>query len=163
MAKIRQIKKLIKEMEGDNYNKIINEIQEVRNDIKHSISPKFLNISIETKDLVEHAIELWRMESRLNKVLPNLDKDIAESISNSFKKLNRYLEKNDIEIIDYTNQKFNEGLNLDILAVEDDPNIEHPKIKETKEPTITHKGEVVNKGKIILVKKENKQEITKNE
>lgn len=150
-------------MEESQYNKIINEIQEVRNDIKHTIKPKFLDVSIKTKDLIDHAIELWRMESRLKKVLPDLDKNIADIITHSFKKLHRYLEKNDIEIIDYTDQKFNEGLNLDILAVEDDPNANHPIIKETKEPTITYKGEVVSKGKIILVKKEDKKEATEDE
>lgn len=150
-------------MNEDQYNKIINEIQEVRNDIKHAIKPKFLDISVKTNNLVEHAIELWRMESRLNKILPKLEKDIAESITNSFKKLKRYLEKNDIEIIDYTNQKFNEGLNLDILAVEDDLKAKFPIIKETKEPTITYKGEVVRKGKIILVKNEEEKETAKNE
>ena len=38
-----------------------------------------------------------------------------------------------------------------------------PTIKETKEPTITYKGEVVSKGKIILVKKEDKKEAAENE
>jgi len=153
---------ILRKMDENQYNKLINEIQEVRNDIKQVINPKFLDVSIKTNDLIEHAIELWRMESRLNKVLPKLNDDIKESINNSFKKLKRYLEKNDIEIIDYTNQKFNEGLNLDIIAVENDSNIQFPIIKETKEPTIIYKGEVVRKGKIILVKEEEK-EATQND
>ncbi len=60
-------------------------------------------------------------------------------------------EKYDIEIRDYTNQKFNEGLNLDILSVEKDPAIAEPMVKETVEPTILCKGQVVKKAKIILL------------
>ena len=74
-------------------------------------------------------------------------------LKNSVQKIKRYLDKNDIEIVDYTNQKFNEGRNLDILAVEKSSNILESIIKETKEPTILYKNQVVNKGKVIILEK----------
>jgi hypothetical protein len=80
-----------------------------------------------------------------------------EKTQNSINKLKRYLEKNDIEIIDHTNQKYTEGENLEILAVEEDAKLEYPIIKETKEPTILYKGQVVRKGKIILLTKKGKE------
>ena len=55
------------------------------------------------------------------------------------------------ELLDYTNQKFNDGLNLDILSVEKDPSLPAPIVKETIEPTILVKGQVVRKAKIILL------------
>ncbi len=63
------------------------------------------------------------------------------------------MDKNDIEIVDHTNQKFNEGINLDILAVEKSSDILESIIKETKEPTILHKNQVVHKGKVIILEK----------
>ena len=133
---------------------IIKEIKAVRNDIKESIVPKFVEVSIQTKDLVEHAIELWRLESRLKPILTDSD-EIKELIVNSITKLKRYLEKNDIAVIDHTNQKYNDGLNLEILAIEKEINVTESIVKETKEPTVTHKGKVVNRGKVIVLMKEN--------
>ena len=131
-------------------SEIQKEILETRKDIQSAIAPKFFNISVQTSDLVEHAIELWRLENRLNKILECMPENQREIFNNSIKKLKRYLGKNDIEIVDYTNQKFNEGRNLEILAVEQDEKISEPIIKETKEPTILFKNQVIRKGKVII-------------
>jgi len=134
---------------------IMKELKAIRDDIKDSIVPKFVDVSIQTKDLVEHAIELWRLESRLKLILTDSE-EIKELIVNSINKLKRYLEKNDIAVIDHTNQKYNDGLNLEILAIEKDINVTESIVKETKEPTVTHKGKVINKGKVIILMKEDK-------
>ena len=60
-------------------------------------------------------------------------------------------EIEEAEIVDYKNQKYNDGLNLDIVGVEKDPSITESIIKEIKEPTIMLKGQVVHKAKIILL------------
>jgi hypothetical protein len=130
------------------------QIQGIHKEIQFSIAPKFLEISAQTDDLVELAIELWRMERRINKILPLVPEDQRDILTNSMQKLKRYLDKNDIEILDHTNQKYDDGLNLEILAVEHDPNISEPTIKETKEPSVLHKGQVVHLGKVIIVNKE---------
>jgi len=127
------------------------QILETRKDIQSAVTPKFLDVSIQVKDLIELAIELWRLEIRMNTSLSSLPTNQKEILNNSIQKLKRYLEKNDIEILDHTNQKFNEGRNLDILAVDKDSTISEAIIKETKEPTIIHKGYVVHKGKVIVL------------
>lgn len=43
-------------------------IQEVRKDIQFAVAPKFLEVSIQTKDLVELAIDYWRLERRMEKI-----------------------------------------------------------------------------------------------
>ena len=116
-----------------------------------------ITMDISTKDLVEHAIELWRMEQRLNKVITSLEDDSQQTFfTRSIQKLKRYLEKNNIEIVEHTNQKFNYGRNLDVLLVEKSPDITETIIKETKEPTILWKNHVVHKGKVIIIERTNK-------
>ena len=88
---------------------------------------------------------------KIQNILPENQK---RGVENSTKKLKRYFEKYDIEIIDYTNQKFNDGLNLDVLSVEKKPNVTESIIKETIEPTIMYRGQVVRKAKIIVLAKE---------
>lgn len=129
------------------------QVLEVRKDVQSVVAPKFLNISVETNNLIELAIEVWRMETRVKKNIDSLPEDQRELFQSSIKKMRRYLDKNDIEIVDHTNERFNDGRNLDILSVEIDPKIAHVMIKETKEPTVLHKGQVVRRGKVVILAK----------
>ncbi len=147
--------------EADFHNQMIKEMSEIRlqisetrKDIQSVIAPKFFNVSIQTRDLIELAVEIWRMEQRLTKIMSILPENQRELINNSIQKLVRYLNKNNVEIVDYTNQKFNDGRNLDVLAVEKSSNATESIIKETKEPTILYKNQVVHKGKVVVLEKE---------
>lgn len=128
-------------------------IAETRKDMVSVLEPNFLNVSVQTKDLVDLALDIWRMEQRLNKVMSLIPENQKVLFENSIQKLKRYLNKNDIEIIDHTNQIFNEGRNLDIIAVEKDFDISKSIIKQTIEPTIMCKSQVVHKGKVIVLEK----------
>lgn len=141
-------KQIIKDM-----SKMRLPVPENQKDVKSDMTVKFLNVSIATKDLIDLGIDIWRMEQRLNKVMQSLPENSQGLLNNSIQKIKRYLDKNDIEIVDHTNQKFNEGRNLDILAVEKSPDILESIIKETKEPTIMHKSQVVHKGKVVILEK----------
>jgi len=123
----------------------------LREDIKFAVSPKFMDLSLGVNELIDLAVEVWRIEQRIAKSASSLPEAQLKGLENSAQKLKRYLEKYDIEIIDYKNQKYNEGLNLDILSVEKDPTLQHSIVKETIEPTIMCKGQVVRKAKIILL------------
>jgi len=123
----------------------------IQESIKYSVTPNFVKLSLEVNDLIELAVEIWRIQQRLTKVLPSLAESQKPGLENSIQKLNRCLGKYDIEIIDHTNQKFNSGLNLDVLSVEKDPSIVEPIVKETKEPTVMYKGQVVRRAKIVLL------------
>jgi hypothetical protein len=63
------------------------------------------------------------------------------------------LDKNDISVVDYTDNKYNEGLNLDILSIEKDPKIPHSIVKETHEPAVMHKGQLIKKAKVVVLEK----------
>jgi len=124
---------------------------QIRDEIRYSIAPKFIELSLGVNDLVDLAVEVWRMEQRIAKSASNLPEQQLKGLDNSIQKLKRYISKYDIEIVDYKNQKYNDGLNLDILSVEKDPSLSEPTIKETVEPTVLCKGQVVRKAKIILI------------
>jgi len=123
----------------------------LREQIRESVESKFIEVSPNAKEMTELAVEIWRIEQRISKSASSLAENQIKGLENSIQKLKRYLEKYDFEIIDYKNQKFNEGLNLEILSVEKDPELLEPIVKETVEPTIMCKGQVVRKAKIILL------------
>lgn len=136
----------------DNISEKLNEVySKIQEDIKFAVTPKFIELSLGVNDIVDLAVEIWRIEQRINKSASSLPENQLKGLENSIQKLKRYIEKYDIEIIDYKNTKYNDGLNLDILSVEKDATLSEPMVKETVEPTIMCKGQVVRKAKIILL------------
>lgn len=125
--------------------------QKIKEEIKFAVAPKFMEISLGVNELVDLAVEVWRMEQRIAKSSSSLPENQLKGLENSIQKLRRYLEKYDVEIIDYKNQKYNPGLNLDVLSVEKNTDLPESIVKETVEPTIMCKGQVVRKAKIILM------------
>jgi hypothetical protein len=121
--------------------------------IRESVQSRFLEISPSTQSLIELAVEVWRIEKRLAKATESLSGDQNKAFENSTAKLRRFLDKNDITFTDYTDQKYNEGMNLDILSIEKDPSISESVIKETHEPAVLHKGQVVKKAKVVVLEK----------
>ena len=113
-----------------------------------------MQLTPDAASLVELAVEIWRMEQRLGKATNVLPENLKRGTDNSILKFKKYLEKYDIEIIDYAGQKYNDGLNIEILSVEKDPSVTERTIKETVEPAITCRGRVIKKAKVILASNE---------
>jgi len=132
----------------DKFDELYRKISE---EIKYAVAPKSINLNASVAELIELATEVWRIEQRLAKVADILPENQRKGLENSVHKFKRYISNYDIEIVDYTNQKFNDGLNLDVLSIEKDQNVTTPIVKETVEPTILVKGQVVKKAKIILL------------
>lgn len=128
----------------DFYNK-------VRNDIQNAVTPKFLELSVGVNEMVNLAVEFWRIEQRVLKLAESLPEEQMQAFRHSIQKMKREIDKFDIEIIDYKNQKFNNGLSVDVLSEEIDDTLSDPIIKETVEPTVLFKGQVVRRAKIIKI------------
>lgn len=122
--------------------------------IRDSVQSKFLELSPSTSSMVDLATEVWRIKKRLQKAAESLSEDQNKAFENSLSKLQRFLDRNDISIADYTDKKYNEGMNLDILSMEKDPDIPHSIIKETHEPAVMHKGQLIKKAKVVVLEKQ---------
>jgi len=72
----------------------------IQEDIKFAVAPKFMELSLGVSELVDIAIEVWRMEQRIAKSASSLPENQLKGLENSVQKLRRYLEKYDIEIVD---------------------------------------------------------------
>lgn len=121
--------------------------------ITDSVKSQFINLTPSSQSLVELAVEVWRLEKRLQKSSESLSDDQNKAFQNSITKMQRYLDKNDISVVDYTDAKYNEGLNLDILSMEKDPSIPYSIVKETHEPAVMHKGQLIKKAKVVVLEK----------
>lgn len=124
----------------------------ILDEVRYLLAPT--NISYEVNDLAELAIEVWRLELRLNKIFDNLEDSQKKSLTMSLGKIKRYFEKQDIETVEFTNKKYNEGLSLEVLSIEKEKNLDEDIIKETIEPSVLFKGKVIKKAKVIVKKRE---------
>ena len=111
----------------------------------------FVDLSPKTADIVELAVEVWRINNRIMKASADLTEMQKRGLESSLQKFLKFLDKNEIKIIDHTGEKYNEGLNVEVLSFEKDPTVNTPKIKETVEPSIVYKNSIVKKGKIIVI------------
>lgn len=123
-------------------------------DISNMIEPKLIDISTSTEDLLELANEIWRIQNRINKISTSLTESNHMALENSVIKLRRYLERNDLEILDYTDRPYNENISaVEVISVEKSKNTKIDMIKEIIEPGILIKGKLVRKCKVIVTKK----------
>ncbi len=121
--------------------------------ISDSVQSNFIELNPTTQSLVEAAVEVWRLEKRVSKISGDLSDDQNKAFENSITKLKRFLDKNDITFTDYTDEKYNEGLNLDVLSIDKDKNVAESIIKETHEPAVFHKGQLIKKAKVVVLEK----------
>ena len=119
----------------------------IQNDIKAFVAPNFITLAPNTDDFMQFAVEIWRLEQHVTKTTDSLSENEHSRLTNSVEKMKRYLEKYDIAIVDYTGQKFNDGLNIDVMSGKVENGVI---IKQTVEPTIMYRGQIVRKAKIIL-------------
>lgn len=133
------------------YKRIAGVTLDIKEEIREVVRPKFIEYSQSAKDLAEMATDIWRMEKKIAALRTNLQEPQVKAFENSVARLKRVLSKCEIEILDYSGQKYNEGLNVDILSVEKDPAVENPLIMEMVEPAVFFQGTIIKRGKVIIV------------
>lgn len=113
------------------------------------------------KDLSELALNYWRLTNWVTK--SNADKkSIAYS---ALKRINSYLEKKQIELLDLTGQKYDDGYAADVLGVESETGASEEEliVSEMVKPIIIFRGSVIKHGQVILgdlIKKESNNTIS---
>lgn len=127
---------------------------DLKEEIRSSVQPKFLEISIEARGLIDLASEIWRLEQRLIKVSKKLQENHKKALENSVQKLKKFVDKYDLEVRDYTGQKYNTSLSaMEVVSVEKSSSVIDDIVKETLEPAVLLRGQIIKKAKVILISK----------
>lgn len=122
-------------------------------EISSSVQTKFIELKPSAKNIVDLGVEVWRLEKKFEKLNSSLNEDQLTSLHNSLMKLTRYLELNDIEVKDYTNQKYNDGMNLEVITSEKHPDLEQSIVGLTDTPAILHRGQLIKRARVIIYEK----------
>jgi len=108
-------------------------------------------IEFSIAEIIDFASSVWSIQNKFEKI--NTEESLlgkTRAIASNINKILNILEIKGIEIIDFTNKKYNEGLNVDILSYEKNSEILEPYIKETIVPSVIFKGNIIQKAKVIV-------------
>ena len=120
-------------------------------EIKTVLYGRYVRFDPKIDKLVDLAIDHWRLKKHVEKIKPQLSTEDAKRIDNSIRRIENYLHENDIEVDDYTNRSANDGINVEIVSVEQDSSIKKPIIKETIVPAVSYKGSLRKKSQVVIL------------
>ncbi len=101
------------------------------------------------------AIEIWKLEKRLKKIETLSDEDV-KATSFLLNRMYKIIEGYDVQLVDYTGQKFLEGMAwIDILSAETDKDIDFPIIWETMTPLVIIWWKIDQRSKVVIKTPEN--------
>ena len=102
----------------------------------------------EKNDLAELALNYWRLSNWLN----NSNADRKAVANSALKKINAYLEKQQIALMDLTGQKYDDGYAADVMGIESDRDVSEDEliVSEMVKPIIMYQGSVVRYGQVVL-------------
>lgn len=120
--------------------------------ILESIRPHFVEMNPEAKSMFELAGDIWKLEQRIGRLSEPMTESQRKGLENTVQRLKRFLSTYDIEFKDYTDTRYHDGLNVDVMSVQEGGSANESLIKETVEPALIHKGQVIKKAKVILIK-----------
>jgi len=105
--------------------------------------------------LCEIITDIWRAYKRT--LEPNTQEPYPElrRIYRPLQSIFDTLAREEFELIDRTNQKYDIGLTEKVLAAEKKMGLDHDIISEMIKPTIFYKGNLVQRGEIIITTPEN--------
>ena len=106
----------------------------------------------EAKSMFELASDIWKLEQRIGRLTDPLTESQRKCLENTVQRLKRFLSTYDIEFKDYTDSRYHDGLNVDVMSIQQDGSTSESVVKETVEPALIHKGQVVKKAKVIISK-----------
>lgn len=120
-------------------------------EIKSLLYDKHVHFDPKIDKLVDLAIDHWRLKKNVEKIKTQLSPEDAKRIDNSLRRVENYLHENDIEVSDYTGRSANDGINVDVISVEQDPSLKKPIIKQTIVPAVSYKGSLRKKSQVVIL------------
>ena len=120
-------------------------------EIKSLLRDGYVRFDPKIDKIVDLAVDYWRLKKHVEKIKPQLAAEDMKRIENTMRRIENYLHDNDIEVTDYTGRSANDGINVKVLSVEQDPSIKKPVIKETITPAVSYKGSLRKQSEVIIL------------
>ena len=127
-------------------------------EIKSLLYDKHVHFDPKVDKLVDLAVDHWRLKKHIEKIKPQLSPEDIKRIDSSLRRFDNYLHENDVEVFDYSGRSANDGINIKIMSIEQDPSLKKPIIKETITPAVSYKGSLRKISEVIILDNSQKKE-----
>ena len=113
---------------------------------------ELMHIPNNTEEVIKISVAIWKLERKVLSMKNNeqIDQDVHEKISNSINYIQGQLNQLKLELSSREGQKYNEGMNIDVIAREGNSEDGDEYIKETIEPQVSINGKLVKKERVIV-------------
>jgi hypothetical protein len=107
-------------------------------------------------ELVEIAVQLWRLDQRVQRVATGGSDPELRRLSDSVKRLRGALERLEVDFEDPLHREYNDGwLEVEVVAWEqpDAPppsGVQGPWVKQTLRPIVRRSGQLISRGEVVV-------------
>ncbi|MBE8232901.1 MAG: hypothetical protein HAW67_04140 [Endozoicomonadaceae bacterium] len=110
------------------------------------------DVAVQDESMIIIAVTTWQLQKKLNKAMSDIqeDTDHYEKMNNSILRLLDQLSTLGFTINSREKQKYNDGMNIDVMLRKGNSKLKNEYIKETIEPEILLKGKIVKKERVII-------------
>jgi hypothetical protein len=116
------------------------------------ILPETNNNIISLKELLDFALDFYRLENSIIKIIEQLDENDRKRIVNAISRAKRILMSHEIDVTDeLIGTPYNDGINVEVSSFEED-DCEIKMIKEVITPQISYKGRIERKAVVVIAK-----------
>lgn len=120
--------------------------------VVNSVQSRFLDISMNTQQMIDIATSVWKLKKKIAELYNNNPAiQDHKALDVTLGKLANDLDKMDISIVDYTDMKYNDGMNVEVISIEKEDNRKEKIVKETITPSILYRNQLLKKAKVILL------------
>lgn len=105
---------------------------------------------LDEKAVVEAATGLWRAERKLQEADPDQEDDLLVRLRLYVDSASDALSGIGVKVIDHDGEHFDDGMSVDVLAIEPQPGLTREVIVETLQPTIYLDGRRIHMAQVIV-------------
>jgi hypothetical protein len=129
--------------------RFLTQIRNLTEDTRQMVG-RGVKIDPRADQLFDLAVNVWRLKNHYGNISGKLDEKEQKRFVNSIDRITRFLVTNDIEMADYNNRPYNNGLNIEVMNTEADESVSTPMIHDTLSPEIRHKGIIRKHAQVIV-------------
>jgi len=124
----------------------------LRNDFRNRIKQTCvkIDISFTAEKMKDLAVATWNLKRHISKLSGELELgDRTRAVEGYIRRIENIYLSEGMTLEDYTGRKLIDGMNVDTVAVERTEGIRENRVKETVEPAVLYKGEIISRAKIV--------------
>ena len=127
--------------------------------IDRTISAERNAMGVDQDEIINLAISHWRFKKHIERMCGTIDSKDKRRLENVARQFEAFLNNYEAVAEDYTGRTFNEGMNVDVIACEEDPESDRDYVKETESPAVFMDKTLCKRAVVIVARGKKGEEV----